>query len=125
MNAVPLEHQYVLYAAATHSNLLDLLTQWQPWLPDLKWPEMAVHIPALAEAITVLVARRRVELFFGLPGGEVGLVSLADVPDIVMDPNSWWSPVEGTTPETALVLTAGTRPVPLPQRRPEATGAQG
>jgi len=85
---------------------------------------MAVHIPDLAEAITVLVARGRVELFFGVPGGEVGLVSLADVPDIVMDLNSWWSPVEGTTPETALALSPGARPVPLPQRRPEGTGAQ-
>jgi hypothetical protein len=57
VNAVPLEHQYVLYAAATHSSLLELLTHWQSWLPDMEWCEMAVHIPALAEAITVPVAR--------------------------------------------------------------------
>jgi hypothetical protein len=121
VNAVPLEHQYVLYAAATHSSLLDLLTHWQPWLPDLEWSEMAVHIPALADAITVLLARGQIELFLGERGGEVGLV-LSAVPDIVTDPNCWWSPVEGTTPETALVLVPGSSPVPLPQRRPEAAG---
>jgi hypothetical protein len=124
VNAVPLEHQYVLYAAATHSSLLDLLTHWQPWLPDLEWPEMAVHIPALADAITVLVAGGQVELFLGESGDEVGLVLPADVPGIVTNPNSWWSPDEGTTPETALLLTSGSSPVPLPQRRPEAAGTE-
>jgi hypothetical protein len=125
VNAVPLEHQYVLYAAATHSNLLELLTHWQPWLPDLEWSDIAVHVPALAEAITVLVARGQIELFFGEPGGEVGLVSSAEVPNIVMDPSNWWSPIEGTTPETELLLTPEASPAPIPQLRPDAaTGAQ-
>jgi len=125
VNAVPLEHQYVLYAAATHSNLLDLLTHWQPWLPDLEWSDMAVHVPALAEAITVLVARGQVELLLGEPGREVGLVSSAEVPNIVMDPSNWWSPIDGRTPETALLLTPEASPVPVPQPRPDAeTGAQ-
>ena len=125
MSAVLLEQQYVLYAAATHSSLLDLLTHWQPWLPDLEWPEIAVHVPALAEAINVLVANGQIELFLGEHGGEVGLVSPPDVPDVVTDPNSWWSPIEGTTPETVLLLAAGTGPVPLPQRRPDATIVPG
>src|SRR5947209_1991893 len=112
VTAVPLEQQYVLYAAATHPSLLDLLTHWQPWLPDLEWSEMAVYIPALAGAITVLVANGQVELFLGEHGGEVGLVLSPDVPDVVIDPDSWWSPAEGTTPETALVLTPGTGTVP-------------
>jgi hypothetical protein len=117
VNAVPLEHQYVLYAAATHSSLLELLTRWQAWLPDLEWPEMEVHIPALAEAITALVARGYVELLVGEPSGEMGLVSAEDVPSIVMDPSSWWSSMEGMTPQTELVLTPEAGLAPLPQRR--------
>jgi hypothetical protein len=110
-STVPLEHQYVLYAAATRSSLLDLLTHWQPWSPELEWPDLAVHIPALAEAITVLVARGRVELFLD----EVRLVAPADVHDVVTDANNWWSPGDGTLPETALVLVSGL--APLPRRR--------
>jgi hypothetical protein len=124
VKAVPPEHQYVLYAAATHSSLLDLLTHWQPWLPDLEWSDMAVHIPALAEAITALVAQGQIELFFGENGGEVGLVSSVDVPNVVADASSWWSPVEGTTSQTALVLRPEASPAPLPQRRSEAMGTQ-
>ena len=105
VNTVPIEHQNVLYAAATHSSLLDLLKHWQPWLPDLEWSEMAVHIPALADAITVPTARGQIGLLFGEPEGEVGLVSPQDVSNIVFDVSSWWSPVEGTTTETVLVLT--------------------
>jgi hypothetical protein len=119
-----IEYQYVLYAAATHSSLLELLTQWQPWLPEMEWPEMAVHVPALAEAIVVLVARGDVELFFGEPGGEVGLVPPAGVPNIVLEASNWWSPVEGTTPETELVLTPEASPAPIPQRHPEAISGQ-
>jgi excinuclease ABC subunit C len=37
-NESPLEHEYVRHAAATHSTLLDLLTHWQPRLPDLAPP---------------------------------------------------------------------------------------
>jgi hypothetical protein len=124
VKAVPLEHQYVMYAAATHSSLLDLLTHWQPWLPDLEWSDVAVHIPALAEAITALVAQGQSELFLGENGGEVGLVSLVGVPNVVADASSWWSPLEGMTPETALVLRPEAGPAPLPQRRPEAMDAQ-
>jgi hypothetical protein len=118
VSTIPLEQQYVLYAAATHSSLLDLLTNWQPWLPDLEWSELAAHIPALAEAINVLVATGQVELFLSEHGGEMGLVSSAYVPALVTDPDNWWSPIEGTTPETALLLAADTDPAPLPQRRP-------
>jgi hypothetical protein len=67
--------------------------------------ETVVDVPALAEAITVLATRGQIELFYGEPGGELGLVSAADVLNIVADPTNWWSPVERTTPETALVLT--------------------
>ena len=124
VSGLPLEHQYVLYAAATHSNLLDLLTHWQPWLPEVEWSQMAVHVPALAEAIVVLVARGDVELLFGERGGDVGLVLPADVANIVMDASNWWSPVEETTPETALVLTPEASPAPIPRRRPEATSGR-
>jgi hypothetical protein len=87
---------------------------------------MAVHVPALAEAITVLVARGQIELLLGGPGREVGLISSAEVPNIVMDPSNWWSPIEGRTPETALLLTPEASPVPIPQPRPNAaTRAQG
>jgi hypothetical protein len=49
---------------------------------------MAVHIPALAEAITALVAQGQIELFFGENGGEVGLVPSVDVPNVVADASS-------------------------------------
>jgi hypothetical protein len=52
-----------------------------------------------------ILGRYKIELFFGEPGGEVGLVSSAEVPNIVMDPSNWWSPIEGTTPKTELLLT--------------------
>jgi hypothetical protein len=102
----------------------ELLTHWQPWLPHLTCADMAAHIPALAEAITVLVARGQVELFFGEPDGPMGLVSSADVPNIVMDANNWCSSIEGTTPQTELLLSPEAGLVPLPQRRPRATDAQ-
>ena len=121
VNAVPLEQQYVRYAAATHSSLLDLLTHWQPWLPNLEWSHMVVHIPALADAIIVLVADGQVELLLGDRGSEPAPMSPADVPGIVTNPDSWWSPVDGTTPQTVLVLTAASGPASLPPRRPEAT----
>jgi len=78
-------------------------------------------VPALAEAIVVLAARGDVKLFFGEPRGKVRRVLPPDVRDIVMDPSNWWSPIDGTTPETALELTPQASPVSPPQRRPEMT----
>src|SRR4051794_659454 len=34
------EEQYVLYAAAINSDLLGLLTEWQPWMPNLEWSDL-------------------------------------------------------------------------------------
>lgn len=60
-----IEQQYVLYAAATSSTLIDLLQHWRPWEPELEWPDMAVHVPRLAQAIVELVEAGWVEVFLG------------------------------------------------------------
>ena len=117
MSHVPLAHQYVLYGAATHQSLLELLTEWQPWCPELDWPDMAIHLPILATAITELAGRGHVELFYGPKGGEVGIVLDVDLPHIVNDPSNWWNKV--STPETALVLMESAGLAPIADRRPD------
>jgi hypothetical protein len=112
---VPLAHQYVLYSAATNDNLLGLLTWWQPWCPELEWSDMAVHVPLLAAAITELSQRGDIKLFYGPPGGEVGLASIADVERIVSDPANWWN--DELTPQTELLMTPSGGPAPFPERR--------
>jgi hypothetical protein len=116
VNSVPLAHQYVLYGAATHESLLELLTHWQPCCPELEWPDMAIHVPVLATAITELVDRGDVELFYGLREGEIGIVLCGHVPSIVNDPSNWWN--DASTPRTALALTETAGPAPIPHPRP-------
>jgi hypothetical protein len=120
MNNVPLEHQYVLYAAATHSSLLDLLTHWQPWCPELEWSDMAIHVPTLATAVTELADRGHIDLFYGPPEGEVGLAFSADVSRIVSGPANWWN--EESVPQTALVLMPAAGLAPIPERRADVYG---
>jgi hypothetical protein len=114
MDRVPLEYHYVLYAAATHSTLLELLTHWQPWLPEADWSDLAVNVPALAAAIGDLASQGHIELLHGPPGGELGLVACADVPNVVADPANWWS--AESTPQTELVLTSTAGSVRIPER---------
>jgi hypothetical protein len=40
-------------------------TYWQPWLPELEWPDMVVHVPRLAQATVELVSMGFVEVFMG------------------------------------------------------------
>jgi hypothetical protein len=114
-----LEHQYVLYAAATSSTLVELLTDWRPWLPDLDWSDMSLEVPVLADAIVELVNQGRVELFYGEPDGELGSVSPADVPDVVHDLRTWWN--EERVPRTELLLTPQAGGVGVPERRTSRT----
>ncbi|BFU44188.1 hypothetical protein KRMM14A1004_24250 [Krasilnikovia sp. MM14-A1004] len=111
-----LEQQYVLHAAATSSLLQELLQHWQPWLPDLEWPDMAVHVPRLAQAIVELVEEGLVEVVLGPIDSQKGLVPTADVPAIVRDPGSWYSEEDGT-PVVELVLAEGAGLVDVPPRR--------
>jgi hypothetical protein len=116
VSELPTEQQYVLYAAATSSTLMELLQHWQPWEPELEWRDMAVHVPRLAQAIVELVERGLVEVFLGPQDGESGLVPSADVPEVVYDPRSWYRE-DGPTPLVELVLTEAAGPVELPVRR--------
>jgi hypothetical protein len=79
----PLEQQYVLYAAATHSTLLELPTNWQPWGPTRDWTKLAEQMPTLADAIVALSSQGYVELFYGPSGGEVGLVTVCSAPGLM------------------------------------------
>jgi hypothetical protein len=117
VNNVPLAHQYVLYGAATHETLLELLTHWQPWCPELEWSDMAVHVPVLAAAIADLADRGHIELFYGPPEGEIGLASAADIQRIVNDPANWWC--EESTPQTELLLMPSVGLAPIPEPRPD------
>jgi hypothetical protein len=99
------EQQYVLYAAATSSSLMELRQHWQPWEPGLEWRDPAVQVPRLAQAIVELVEAGWVEVFLGLLGGESGLVPSADVPDVVHDSRNWYRE-DGRAPLVELVLTA-------------------
>src|SRR6266545_306403 len=112
-----IEQQYVLYAAATSSTLMELLQHWQPWEPELEWADMAVHVPRLAQAIVELADRGLVKVFLEPRGaGEGGLVPSADVPKVVYDPGSWYSEDE-TTPHIELIITEAAGLVPLPAGR--------
>jgi hypothetical protein len=112
-----LAHQYVLYGAATHQSLLDLLTHWQPWCPELEWPDMAIHVPVLAAAITELMDRALVELRYGPEGGGVEVVLDKDLAYIVNGPSNWWNDV--STPRTELVLMESAGLAPIPEQRPD------
>src|SRR4051812_29956031 len=114
-SSAPPEEQYVLYAAATRSTLLDLLTDWQPWEPDLDWQDLAVYIPPLAEAIVSLSDRGYVQFFYGPPDGDIKLVPTEEVRSYVIVPSNWWN--DDQTPESKLLLTESAGQVPLPQRR--------
>lgn len=116
MSERSIEQQYVLYAAATSSILMELLQHWQPWLPELEWRDMAVHVPRLAQAIVELVDEGLVEVFLGPWDGESGLVPTADVPEVVRDPDSWYRE-DGGTPLVELILTEAAGPVDLPACR--------
>jgi hypothetical protein len=111
-----IEHQYVIYAAATRSTLMELLQHWQPWEAELEWPDMAVHVPRLAHAIVELVDSGLVEVFCGPRDGEAALMPSADVPEVVCDPGSWYRE-DRPTPLVELILTAAAGPVDLPRRR--------
>jgi hypothetical protein len=116
VNELSVEQRYVLYAAATHSTLMELLQHWQPWEPGLEWHDMAVHVPRLAQAIVELVERGLVEVFLEAWDGESGLVPSADVPEVVCDPDSWYR--EGApTPHVELTLTEAAGLVDLPPCR--------
>jgi hypothetical protein len=78
---------------------------------------MAIHVPVLATAITELVDRGHVELFYGLSEGEIRTVLDGDVQRIVNDPSNWWNDV--STPQTALALTEAAGPAPIPGPRPD------
>jgi hypothetical protein len=117
LGKVPLAHQYVRYVAAAHESLVELLTDWQPWCPELTWSDMAVHVPVLAAAITELAERGHIELFYGPRDGEIARAAADDVPRIVNDPASWWN--DESTPQTELRLTASAGPVAIPERRPD------
>lgn len=123
MGELSIEQQYVLYAAATSSTVMELLRHWRPWEPELEWRDMAVHVPRLAQAIVELVEAGWVEVFLGPPDGESGLVPSADVPKVVCDARSWYRE-DGSGPLVELVLTtAGEGRVQLPPpSRPWMTG---
>lgn len=116
MSELSIEQQYVLYAAATHSTLMELLQHWQPWEPELEWHDMAVRVPRLAQAIVELVERGLVEVFLGAWDGESGLVASVDVPEVVCDPASWYRE-DAPTPLVELTLTVAAGPVDLPAHR--------
>src|SRR5262249_22088979 len=116
VSELSMEQQYVLYAAATSSTLMELLQHWQPWEPELEGPELAVHVPPLAQAIVGLVERGWVGALLGVGDGESGLVPSADVPKVVCDPGSWYRE-DGPTPLVELILTQAAGPVDLPARR--------
>jgi hypothetical protein len=116
MSEWSIRHQHVLYAAATHATLLDLLNNWQPWLSGLEWQDLAVHIPGLAQAIVELVDRGMVEVFQSRPDGEAAMVAGADVPRLVYDPDSWWRP-DGPIAVVELSTTPTAGSVDMPSRR--------
>jgi hypothetical protein len=123
VNDPSVEQQHVLYAAATHSTLTELLMKWQPWTPGLESRDMAIHIPRLAQAIIELVDGGLVEVFLGTPDGESGLVSGQDVPAVVRDPDSWYGGRRG--PLVELILTAAAGLVSLPPRPPGTSSETG
>ena len=125
MSESSIEQQYVLYAAATSSTLMELLQHWRPWESELEWADMAVHVPRLAKAIVELVEAGWVEVFLGPLDGESGLVPTADIAEVVCDPRSWYRE-DGSAPLVELVLTtAGEGHVELPPPgRPWMVGQQ-